>query len=207
VKLYNSIGPNPWLVRLFIAEKNLSIPLVEVDLLGGENRAEAFRKKNPAGQTPALELADGSILGETLVICEYLEERHPEPALIGRTPEERAHTRMWTRRAELHVTGPMADGFRFGEGLSLFQSRIPVIPQASADLKKIAQKGLAWFDAELKTRPYLAGQEFSLADVLLFPFVDFFKDRGQPLDAALHGLAEWHERVGKRPSVSSTRRA
>jgi glutathione S-transferase len=206
VKLYNSIGPNPWLVRIFIAEKQLSIPLEEVDLLGGENRRGPFLTKNPAGQTPALELADGSILSETLVICEYLEERHPTPVLIGATPEQRAHTRMWTRRTELQVTAPMADGFRFGEGLSIFQNRILTIPQASADLKRIAQKGLAGLDRELRTRPYIAGEQFSLADILLYPFVEFFKDKGQPLDPALRQLAEWHERVGKRPSVSGTRR-
>src|SRR5262245_34965358 len=104
MKLYDSIGPNPWLVRIFLAEKQLPVERVEVDLLGGENRRADFLRLNPAGQTPALELESGVILTETLPICEYLEELRPQPALIGSTPVERAQVRIWTRRVELHVT-------------------------------------------------------------------------------------------------------
>jgi glutathione S-transferase len=204
VKLYNSIGPNPWLVRIFLAEKNVAIPLEEVDLLAGENRSAAFKKKNPTGQLPCLELDDRTVLSETIPICEYLEERHPHPSLIGTTPEERAKTRMWTRRVELQITGPAADGFRFAEGLSLFQQRIHVIPQAAGDLKAIAREGLAWLDPQIQGRPYIAGDRFTLADILLFPFLEFFRTRGQPLDPSLKNVGEWFERVAKRPSVTST---
>jgi glutathione S-transferase len=204
MKLYNSIGPNPWLVRIFLAEKNVSIPLEEIDLVGAANRREAFLVKNPAGQLPALELDNGAVLSETLPICEYLEERFPLPPLIGSSADERAHTRMWTRRVELHVTAPMADGFRFGEGLAIFKDRIPTIPHASGDLKAIARKGLGWLDGQIAGKPFIAGDRFTLADVLLYPFLEFFRTRGQPLDPSLRNVNEWFERVAKRPSVQST---
>jgi glutathione S-transferase len=91
MKLYNSLGPNPKLVRIFAAEKGIALPeVVEVDLLTGANRKPPYLVKNPAGQLPALELDDGRVIAETIAICEYLEEVAPRPALIGSDPAERA---------------------------------------------------------------------------------------------------------------------
>lgn len=104
MKLLNSFGPNPRLVRMFMAEKGMSIPSEDLDLLAGANRQAPYLNKNPAGQTPALELDDGSVIAETVTICEYLEEQKPTPALIGTTAAERANTRMWVRRVELNIT-------------------------------------------------------------------------------------------------------
>jgi glutathione S-transferase len=206
LKLHDSIGPNPRLVRLFIAEKKVKVDLVEVDLMGGENRAGPYKQKNPAGQTPCLELADGTFLAETVPICEYIDELHPEPVLIGSTPEERALTRMWTRRIEYKITIPMADGFRFAEGLPLFKNRIHTIPQAADDLKAIAREGLAWLDEQIKGRPFIAGTRFTLADVLLFSFLEFGATVGQPFDKKLANLPAWYERVQSRPTVAASAR-
>jgi len=204
VKLHDSIGPNPRLVRFFLAEKNLKLDLVQVDLMGGENRAGPYKQKNPAGQTPCLELEDGTFLAETVPICEYIDELHPEPVLIGTTAQERALTRMWTRRIEYKITIPLADGFRFAEGLPLFKSRIHTIPQAANDLKAIAREGLAWLDAEIQGRPFIAGSRFTLADILLFSFLEFGATVGQPLDPALANLKAWYARVQTRPTVAAT---
>ena len=103
MKFYNSLGPNPRLVRMFMLEKGIEIPTEEIDIMAGENRKSPYLDKNPAGELPALELDDGRIISETIVICEYLEEENPEPPLIGATPAERAETRMWTRRIELSI--------------------------------------------------------------------------------------------------------
>ena len=138
MKLYNSIGPNPHIVRMFLAEKGIEMPRQTVDLRGGENRQEAHLKRNPMGQMPTLELDDGSFLSEITAICEYLEEKNPQPALIGSTPEQRAECRMWTRRVDLNICEPLANGFRFGEGLKMFETRIPVVPEASPGLKMVA---------------------------------------------------------------------
>jgi glutathione S-transferase len=113
VKLYTSIGPNPRVVKMFLAEKGLDVERIEVDLRGGENRREPYLAVNPAGQTPALVLESGAALTEITAICEYLEEVTPNPPLIGTNAEERALTRMWVRRVDLKVCEPMANGFRF----------------------------------------------------------------------------------------------
>jgi len=149
MKLYNSIGPNPHVVRMFIAEKGLDIPKVQVDLMAGENRRDPYLQKNSAGQLPALELDNGHCVTEITAICEYLEELDPHPPLIGTTPEQRAECRKWTRRIDLNICEPMANGFRFGEGLPLFKSRIVTVPEASDGLKRIAQDRLKWLNAEL----------------------------------------------------------
>ncbi len=204
MKLYDSIGPNPRLVRMVLQEKGVELPFETVDILGGENRKSAYLEKNPAGQIPALELDDGRVIAETLAISEYLEELHPSPPLVGATPEERAETRMWLRRIELGITLPKADGFRFSEGLPMFKDRVHTIPQAADDLKAIGNEGLAKLDGVLRDRDYIAGERFSLADILLYAFLDFFPSVGQPLDPALTNLAAWFERVGARPSAEAS---
>jgi glutathione S-transferase len=203
MKFYNSIGPNPRVVKIFMAEKGLDIPRVEVNLMAGENRQEAFLAKNPAGQLPALELDDGVVLSEILPICEYLEDIQPSPPLIGANAEERAVTRMWTRRVDLNICEPMANGFRFSEGLGLFKDRVHIIPHAADDLKTIAKAKLAWLDGLIAGREWIAGERFTLADILLFGFLEFGAQVGQPLDAANKNLTAWQARVAARPSVTA----
>jgi glutathione S-transferase len=201
MKLHTSIGPNPRVVKMFLAEKGLEMPLVKVDLMGGENRREPYNASvNRAGQTPALELDDGSTLTEITAICEYLEERQPSPPLIGTTAEERAAARMWTRRIDLKVCEPMANGFRYAEGLPLFQSRMRCLPEAAAGLKAVAHDGLEWLEGEHKG-PWIAGDRFTLADILLFCFLDFGATVGQPLDPAFGKLTAWFASVKERPSA------
>ena len=146
MQFYDSIGPNPRAVRMFMAERGVTgIPKETVDIRAGANRQPEYLAKNPSGQCPALALDNGMILAEITAICEYLDEIGPTGStLIGRTPEERAETRMWTRRIDLNIVEPGTNGFRFSEGLKLFQSRIHCIPQAADDLKATAQeKGAA----------------------------------------------------------------
>lgn len=202
MKLHTGLGPNPRTVRMFLAEKGVTLPLVEVDLMGGENRRPPYTDKNPAGQLPCLELDDGTILAEVLPICEYIEEKHPQPPLIGTTPEERAVTRMWARRIDLNIVEPMANGFRFAEGLMLFKDRIHTIPQAADDLKAIAREKLAWLDGLMGTNQFIVGSRFTLADIFLFAFLDFGRTVGQPLDPSLKWINGWFERVAARPSAA-----
>ena len=204
MKLYNSIGPNPRLVRMFAAEKGLTLPMTDVDIIAGENRREPFLSINPAGGTPVLMLDSGEALAETTAICEYLEERHPTPALIGTTPEARARTRMWTRRVDLHVVQPLTNGFRAAEGLALFKDRVRCLPQAADDLKSTAREGLAWLDAHMGDRPFIAGDSLTLADIVLFSFVEFGTLVGQVLDPSLTRLMAWHERMAARASAKAT---
>ena len=135
MKLLNSFGPNPRAVRMFMIEKGIELPTEELDLLGGDNRAEPYVAKNPGGQMPALELDDGTVFGETVAMCEYLEEKNPDPALIGSSAEERANTRQWMRRVELNITENMYNAFRYAEGIDMFRDRLFCIPEAADGLK------------------------------------------------------------------------
>src|SRR5579871_6641459 len=201
MKLYDSIGPNPRVVRIFLAEKGIEIPKQTVDLVGGENRQEAHLKRNPHGQMPTLELDDGSYISEITAICEYLEEKKPTPALIGSTPEERAECRMWTRRLDLNIAEPIGNGYRFGEGVKFFQKRIPVAPEASPGLKMIAANRLQWLNGQMADkREYICGKRFSLADIVLYCSLDFGGQVGQPLDPANTNIAAWFARIAQRPS-------
>ncbi len=205
MKFYNSRGPNPRMVRMFMAEKGFEIPdKVEIDLLAAENRKEPFLKLNPAGQLPALELDDGTVLAEITAICEYVDEvKKDTPSLIGDTPAERGVTRMWTRRIDLNIVEPAANGFRYSEGLKIFQNRIRCIPAAADELKATARDWLAKVDGMMRSKPFIAGSKLTMADLLLFAFLDFMKGVGQPLDPANKTLTAWFERLKARPSAAA----
>ena len=205
MKLFNSIGPNPRVVRIFFAEKGVEVPMEAVDLMGGENRQAPYLERNPAGQLPCLELDDGSYLSEILAICEYIDEKHPEPALIGTTAEERAETRMWTRRIDLGIAENIFGGFRYAEGLPLFKDRMRTIPAAADDLKANAQDKLEWLDGQLAGREWVCGDRYTVADILLFGVVEFAGSVGQPLRGGLTWLPGWFERVAKRPAVEASK--
>jgi glutathione S-transferase len=203
MKFYNSVGPNPHVVRMFMAEKGITIPSQDVNLMAGENRQEEHLKRNPHGQMPCLELDNGSFLSEIIPICEYLEDKNPEPALIGSNAEEKAETRMWTRRIDLNICEPLANGFRFSQGLPLFQSRMVTVPEAADGLKKIAQDRLNWLDRQMDGKEFVVGKRFTLADVLLYCFIDFGGQVGQPLNPEFKNIAVWFGRVKARPSAKA----
>jgi glutathione S-transferase len=204
MRVYDSFGPNPRALRMFLMEKQLEFPTESLDILAGENRAAPYTSKNPGGQMPALELDDGRVFGETVAIFEYLEEKHPKPALIGTTAEERAETRMWTRRVELNITEYLYNGFRFAEGLEVFKTRLPVIPEAAAGLKAAVQKRLAWLDGLMEGRTFIAGDRFTIADIVLYCALDFGGSVGQPLDPACGRVTRWMARVAERPSAKAS---
>jgi glutathione S-transferase len=204
MRLYQSIGPNPRLVRMFLIEKGIELPTVDVDIIGGENRLPPFLAINPAGGTPVLMLDSGQALAETTAICEYLEELHPQPPLIGSTPEARAATRMWTRRVDLAVVQPMTAGFRAAEGLPMFKDRVRCLPLAAQDLKATAREGLAWLEAQIGDQPFIAGQAVTLADIMLYCFVEFGALVGQGLDPGHARLGAWRERMARRDSARAT---
>jgi len=203
MKFYNSLGPNPHVVRMFAAERGIKLDMAEVDIMGAENRQAPYLEKNPAGQLPCLELDDGSYLSEIIPICEYLDEISPGESLIGSTPEERARTRMWTRRVDLNICEPMANGFRFSEGLQLFKDRIVTRPEAAEGLKAIAQDRLRWLDGQIAGRSFLCGDEPTLADILLFCFLQFGANVGQPLNPENRNVQAWFDRMKARPSAAA----
>ena len=204
MKLLNSFGPNPRAVRMAMIEKGIDMPMEEHDLLGGENRQAPYTSKNPGGQMPALELDDGTVIGETTTIAEYLDEKHPENPLIGATPEERANTRQWIRRVELNITEHMYNGFRYAEGIDIFRDRMVCIPEAADGLKAKAKDARQWLDGLMEGRDFVAGNKLTFADIVLYCCMDFAKDVGQPIEDDLKNLSAWFKRMDSRPSASAS---
>ena len=202
--VYNSFGPNPRALRMFLAEKELTIPTRDVDLMAAENRRPPYTDLNPGGQLPALELDNGKTIGETVAIFEYLEEKNPKPALVGATAEERAETRQWQRRVELNITENVYNGFRSGEGFELFKNRMPVFPESAASLKAIGQKRMEWLDGLIAGRDWIVPDRFTIADIILYCCLDFSSGVGQPIPASAKNLQAWFKRAADRPSASAS---
>jgi glutathione S-transferase len=203
MKFYNSIGPNPHLVRVFAAEKGIRLDMAEVDLVKGENRGAVHLGRNPAGQLPTLQLDDGTCISEVTAICEYLEEKNPGPPLIGATPEERAETRMWVRRMDENVFVPALTGFRYSEGVKLFTGRIPIYPDAAPYLKSLARDRSAWLNAMLDGRQWFCGDRFTLADMMAGVFYVFMDRVGQTIDPENRNILAIINRMKERPSFKA----
>jgi len=189
---------------MFMAERGVELPTVEVDIMAGENLKEDYRALNSSAQSPCLQLDDGSTLSEVTAICGYLDEISEGPSLVGATPEERAETRMWCRRFDARFLEPMSLAFRSAEGLPMFKDRCHVIPHAADDLKATVQENWAWLEPQLAGRTYICGDRFTLADVQLFAFADFGNAIGQGIPADLPNLQAWFARVAARPSVKAS---
>ena len=202
MKLYDSMGPNPHVVRMYAAELGVELEREKVDLMKAENRQEPYLAKNPAGQLPCLELDDGTYISEITAICEYLDEM-ADKTLLGDTPAQRAVSRMWTRRVDLNICEPLANGFRYSDGLPIFKDRITTIPEAAEGLKQITREKLEWLDGLIAGRDYIAGDDVSLADVLLYCFLAFGAQVGQPIPDGLANISAWYERMGSRASASA----
>ncbi len=189
---------------MFLHEKGMDVPAVDVDMLSGENRAARFLSKNPSGQLPALELDDGRVIAESVAICELLEEHCPTPALIGSTPEGRAETRMWLRRVELGITENIVNGWRFAEGQAFWQTRGRTVPEGAEGLKAIARDKLDWLEGLMDGKTFIVGERFTLVDIVLFVGLDFAEVVGQPLEPQLTRLAVWRSLVGSRASAAAS---
>ena len=203
MKLINSVGPNPHVVRMFASEKGIDLPMEDIDIMAGVNREPDYLAKNPAGGAPCLQLDNGNYLSEITAICESLEEKYPDTPLIGTTAEERAETRMWARRVDLYINENLASGFRFAEGLPLFKDRMTTLPEAAEGLKGIAQEKITWLDGLIDGREFIAGERLTLADILLYCFLSFGTSVGQPLNENNKNIAAWYERMAARPSAQA----
>lgn len=204
MRLFDSRGPNPRVVRMFAAEKAIELERVRIDVMAGENRKPPYLALNRAGTTPTLQLPGGQYISEITAICEYLEEWRPAPSLIGIDPEERSETRMWVRRIDLGIVQPMAYGFRANEGRKLFAPRMKLLSsEAGVEMKALAEDRMRWLDAELAGRDFVCGARFSLADIMLFSFLEFGAAVGQPPPAGCAWLGEWRSRITARPSADA----
>ena len=172
--------------------------------MAGENRQSPYLSINASGQTPALELDDGTIIAEITAICEYLDDITDGKTLIGNTPLERAMTHMWTRRVDLNISEPMGNGFRYAEGLQIFQNRMITLPEAADGLKRITQSKLDWLNEQMSDgREFIAGSNLTMVDILLYSMIAFFSGVGQPLNPDNTHVQAWFDRMAARPSAQA----
>jgi glutathione S-transferase len=202
MKLYDStVAPNPRRVRIFLAEKGINVPTVQVDIAKAENRQPEFLAKNPMGGVPILELDDGTIIAESVAICRYFEETQPEPPLFGTDAVDRGLVEMWNRRMELEVLSQSASSFRNTH--EFFKGRIPQVPEAGAVAKEACLKRLAWLDDVLADRDFIAGERYTIADITALTGIDFGRVTGIRIADDQKNLARWHEAVSSRPSAKA----
>jgi glutathione S-transferase len=188
---------------MFLAEKGIEIPSIEVDVPHGEQRKAAFLAKNPFGQVPVLELADGACLSESIAICRYLDEIHPTPRLFGTTARGRAEIDMWQRRAEF---GGFIPAVELGHHSSpFFRETVEQVPAWASHCK--AQLIRTWqiLDSELSGREYVAPSGFSVADITAFVGAEVAALWGVAIPRELEHVGAWHTRVGQRPSAAVAR--
>jgi glutathione S-transferase len=210
MKLYHSASsPNSRRVRIFLAEKGLSIPLVPVDLGKAEQHSDAYRAINPRRVVPTLLLEDGTAIGEVPAICRYIEETHPTPPLLGETAKEKAEVAMWERRAELEGFAAVMEAIRnAAPGL---KGRAIAGPHDYEQIPELAQRSklrvknfFADFDARLDEAPFVAGQRFSAADITALVAIDF---AAKAINVAVpdqhRSLKRWYDAVSSRPSMAA----
>jgi glutathione S-transferase len=210
LKLYHSAGsPNSRRVRIFLAEKGLVLTLVPVDLGKGEQRSDEYRTINPRQMVPALILQDGTVIGEVLAIWRYLEETYPAQPLLGATPKEKALVSMWERRAELEGFAGVMEGVR--NAAAGLKGRAIAGPHDYEQIPALVERSklrvanfLSDLDARLAAAPFVAGEQFSVADITALVTIDFAAKAFAISARKEHrALTRWYEVVSARPSASA----
>jgi glutathione S-transferase len=203
MKLYDGgRAVNPRRVRIFLAEKGINVPIEPIDIATQQHRTEAFAAINPMRRLPALELDDGTVIAESIAICRYFEALQPDPPLFGRSPLEIAQVEMWNRRAEFNLMAPVTTVFQH---LHPFMKPLvnPQVPDWGEANKPRVAEFLQFLDGELKDRPYIAGDDFTVADITAWTAVDFMKVPKLPIPEALTNVRRWHAQVSSRPSAAA----
>ncbi len=203
MKLYDAgRAPNPRRVRIFLAEKGISVPLVPLDLNRLDHNAPAFVAINPMKQSPALELDDGTVITESVAICRYFEEIHPEPPLFGTGALGRAQVEMWQRRMEFGLLGPVAAVFRHLHP-AMAQMEVPQVATWGEANKPRVMEFLALLDRHLAGSAFVAGDRFSIADITGLVAVDFLKPARLAVPDEMAHVRRWHADVAARPSAAA----
>jgi len=203
MKLYDGgRAANPRRVRIFLAEKGITVPIEPVDLGKLQHRSEAYAAINPVQRVPALVLDDGTVITESMAICRYFEALHPEPPLFGRAALDSALIEMWSRRVEFHLYLPVSYLFQhLHPAMKVMVD--PQVPAWGEANKPRVFEFLRLLDSELKARPYVAGKEFTVADITTLVSVDFMKVSKLAVPEELANLRRWHSEVSARPSAAA----
>ena len=193
-------SPNTRRVRIFMAEKGLDIPMTPINMMENENKTEAYLAKNSLGRMPVLELDDGTCIAESVAICKYLEELHPEPPLLGRDALDKAMVEMWQRRMEFELLNPIINVFR--HTADLFKGRIPQVPEMAEVEAANVKENMQWLEKELEGKQYIANDEYTIADITAqCAFVMAKAALGIRIPDEMPNLTQWWERVTSRPTA------
>ncbi len=203
MKLYDSgRAPNPRRTRIFLAEKGISVPAEQVDMMAMQHKTAEYTAINPLQRMPALVLDDGTVITELIAICRYFEALQPEPRLFGMGAEEIALVEMWNRRCELNLLFGVAHIFRHTHP-AMKELEVPQVPDwAEANKPRVAEF-LAILDGQLKSHKFIAGERFSVADITALCAIDFMKPAKIPVPDGLDNLKRWHAEVSARPSAKA----
>ncbi|HEY6419742.1 MAG TPA: glutathione S-transferase family protein [Candidatus Binataceae bacterium] len=202
MKIYEyTQAPNPRRVRVFLAEKGITVPLQQVNIATGENRKPEFLKINPMGGLPVLELDDGTRIAESVAICRYFEALQPNPPLMGTDDKDKAVVEMWNRRMEFEILSMTASAFR--NTSDFFKGRIPQVKEYGEICRGAAVKRLEWLDTELANRKFIAGDRYTIADITALIGIDFGRTTGIKIAPEQKNLARWHQEVSSRPSAKA----
>jgi len=199
MKLYEIGAPNPRRVRIFLAEKNAEIESVTVDVMAGAHQTPAFLEKNSLGLLPVLELDDGTCITESVAICRYLESHYPEPPLLGMGPLQQAVVEMWNRRLELGLFRSTADYFQ--HTIPFFKDKIAQLPAYAETAKESARKHLDWLNGALADRKFLAGDDYTIADITAQVALDLGTPSVFTVEPRHEHLSRWLSEVSARPSA------
>ncbi|HEX2555586.1 MAG TPA: glutathione S-transferase [Microvirga sp.] len=203
MKLYDAgRAPNPRRVRIFLAEKGISVPLVPLDLNRLDHKTPAYVAINPMKQSPALELDDGTVLTESVAICRYFEELHPEPALFGTGALGRARVEMWQRRMEFGLLGPVAAVFRHLHP-AMAPMEVPQVASWGEANKPRVMEFLGLLDRHLAGSAFVAGDAYSIADITGLVGIDFLKPARLAVPDEMAHVKRWHAAVAARPSAAA----
>lgn len=201
MKLYDGgKAPNPRRVRIFLAEKGLDVPVQPVDMGAMEHRGEEIGCRNPFRELPVLELDDGSVLCESVAICRYFEELHPQPPLFGEGAFGKAEVEMWQRRVEHRLFMPVAAVFRHLHP-AMKEWEVPQVPEWGNANRPKAEAFLQFLDQVLESRSFIAGEHYSIADITAFVSIQFMKPARIEMPEGLDHLARWYEQQAARPSA------
>ncbi|MEN3976787.1 glutathione S-transferase family protein [Emcibacter sp. SYSU 3D8] len=201
MKLYNFAAPNPQKVRIYAAEKGIALELVQVDVMNHQLRTPEMLAKNPLAVVPFLELDDGTVIRESLVIIEYLEELYPEPPMLGSTALERARIRELDRLAEF---GLMVELANYVHHVSpFFADKGPQSPDAAKMAVNCYRKNLGVMDREIGGKPFVAGDRPSVADCTLYAILDFGDYVGLKDADEFPNVVRWRKTFATRPSASA----
>lgn len=195
-------APNPRRVRIFLAEKNVVVPIEPVDMSALQHRSEAITALNPFQRLPVLRLDDGTILTESVAICRYFEELYPDPPLMGTDAADQARVEMWNRRMELQFLNFVASAFRHTHP-AMKEWEVPQVPEFGEANRPKALKMMEYMDKELATRAFLAGDRFSIADITAMMGMDMLKPARIDRPDHLENLMRWYKAVASRPSASA----